>query len=191
MRTQLRIVAGTLRGRKLVYTVDRDLRPMPDMVRQALFNSLGDAVPGRTFFDLYAGTGAVGIEALSRGATAVIFVEREPQAAREISRHLRSFGVAESAIVRRADVHRWVEQWSAPFDPVIVFLGPPYPDLEHHPENLIRAVATVQEKVAPVSMVILQSDRGFDTQELPEAANWEHRTYGRNRLSTWIKRISG
>src|SRR5262245_34958321 len=128
MRTQLRIVAGSLRGRRLTCTVAPGLRPMPDMVRQALFSILGNAVPGRTFYDLFAGTGAVGLEALSRGADCVVFVERDNRVAAEIGRHLTEFGVADRADVERADVYRWADRWDAPAEPVNLFLGPPYPD---------------------------------------------------------------
>src|SRR5208337_4003088 len=75
MRTQIRIVAGSLRGRKLSCTVNPNLRPTPQMVREALFSILGNAVPNRPFFDVFAGTGVVGLEAVSRGATMVTLVE--------------------------------------------------------------------------------------------------------------------
>jgi 16S rRNA (guanine(966)-N(2))-methyltransferase RsmD len=189
MRTQVRIVAGALRGRRLDYKVDRDLRPMPDMVRQALFNILGDAVPERTFFDLFAGTGAVGIEALSRGAASAAFVERDARVAAAIIRHLQEFGIADRARVERVDVYRWVERWHFPPEPVIVFLGPPYPDLANRAADLMHVVRVLQEKAAAASLLVLQSDRSFDPQLLPEAATWEHRIYGRNRLSTWTKRV--
>src|SRR5689334_2118201 len=106
MRAQLRIVAGSLRGRKLNCVVEPGLRPTPDMVREALFNILGNAVPGRPFFDLFAGTGAVGLEALSRGAAPVEFIEREPRAASSIIKHLHAFDVADQARVYKADVYR-------------------------------------------------------------------------------------
>src|SRR5438132_10195582 len=111
MKTQLRIVAGSLKGRRLSYTPDRHLRPTPDLVRGALFSILGNAVPGRPFFDLFAGTGAVGMEALSRGAIPVVFVERDVRIAGAILHHLQSFGVADQANIHRADVYRWIERW--------------------------------------------------------------------------------
>jgi len=188
MRTQLRIAAGSLRGRKVIYHVDRDVRPMPDMVRQALFNMLGDAVPGRAFFDLFAGTGAVGLEALSRSAERVEFVERDARVAGQILRHLQDFGVTERARLHRADVYRWAERWEAPEQPVIVFLGPPYPALEDQPDRLMVVIGLLQSKVAPISILVLQSDKGFETGVLPDSVRWEHRLYGRNRLSTWIKK---
>src|SRR5215831_3898820 len=99
MKTQLRIVAGSLKGRRLNYTPDPHVRPTPDLVREALFSILGNAVPDRPFFDLFAGTGAVGMEALSRGATPVTLVERNIPIAGAIVRHLHHFGVAGQATV--------------------------------------------------------------------------------------------
>src|SRR5438094_5986011 len=114
MRTQLRIVAGSLRGRKLTCDVNPQVRPAPQMVREALFSILGNAVPDRPFFDLFAGTGAVGLEALSRGASTATFLERDIRAAGEIVRHLHTFDVASRAAVHRLDVYRWAERWEAP-----------------------------------------------------------------------------
>src|SRR4029077_16212685 len=109
MRTQLRIVAGSLRGRKLTGTVNPSRRPPPQMVREALFSILGNAVPGRPFYDVFAGTGVVGLEALSRGAASVLFVERDFRLIAELERHVAAFGVGETARIARADVYRWIE----------------------------------------------------------------------------------
>src|SRR5437660_1746463 len=84
MRTEVRIVAGSLRGRKLTCHVNPDLRPTPQMVREALFSILGNAIPERVFVDIFAGTGVVGVEALSRGASSTLFVERDLRLAQEI-----------------------------------------------------------------------------------------------------------
>src|SRR6266516_2771401 len=94
MRVQVRIVAGELRGRKLMCDVTPELRPTPQMVREALFSILGNAVPDRPFFDVFAGTGVIGLEALSRGASAVTFVERDFRLTDAIDKHIREFGVA-------------------------------------------------------------------------------------------------
>src|SRR5262245_59116887 len=111
MKTQIRIVAGALRGRKLSCTVGPHLRPTPQMVREALFSILGNAIPDRPFYDVFAGTGVVGLEALSRGASAVTFVERDFRLIGDIERHLQAFGVAGQARVARTDVYRWAERW--------------------------------------------------------------------------------
>src|SRR5438874_3912827 len=111
MRVQLRIVAGQLRGRKLVFNISGKLRPAPQMVREALFSILGNAVPDRPFYDVFAGTGANGMEALSRGASRGSFIERDFRLAKDIDTHLRHFGVAKQAQVIRTDVYRWAGQW--------------------------------------------------------------------------------
>ena len=95
MRVQLRIVAGSLRGRKILCQVHPGLRPTPQMVREALFSILGNAVPNRPFVDVFAGTGANGMEALSRGASYAYFIERDFRLAQDIDDHLKRFGVAD------------------------------------------------------------------------------------------------
>ncbi len=188
MRTQLRIVAGSLRGRRLSCHLGPHLRPMPDMVRQAMFSILGDAIPGRPFYDLFAGSGAVGLEALSRGAEPVYFVERDPRTAGQIAVHLRAFGVEERAHVQRSDVYRWVERWQPPAEAVTIFLGPPYRDFEERLDALVRVLADLQLKAAKGSVLVLQADHDAPRREsLPDAAHWEERVYGRNRLLFWVK----
>src|SRR5262245_57429144 len=107
MKTQIRIVAGSLRGRKLTCTVTPNLRPTPQMVREALFSVLGDAVPDRRFYDVFAGTGVVGMEAVSRGASRTTFVERDFRLVADLERHVRLFGVADDVDIVRGDVYRW------------------------------------------------------------------------------------
>jgi 16S rRNA G966 N2-methylase RsmD len=209
MRTHLRIVAGSLRGRRFSFTADPALRPLPDMVRQALFNILGNAVPDRPFFDLFAGTGAVGLEALSRGASRVEFVERDPRVAREIFGNLQTFGVVGKAKVHRTDVYRWAQHWQAPPEqappeqappeqappeqappePATLFLGPPFPEYEHRLEALLGLLGLLQRKAAPDSVLVLQSEKTFVPDKLPDVDRWEHRRYGRNQLSIWTKEL--
>lgn len=191
MRTQLRIVAGSLRGRKLTCTVNPHLRPMPDMVRQALFSILGDAVPERPFYDLFAGTGAVGLEALSRGARPVYLIERDPRTASEIIGHLKAFAIADHAQVQRVDAYRWAAHWQAPEEPVNIFLGPPYPDFASRLDALVLALADLQHKVAAGSVLVLQAERTAPPRNLlPDPENWEERAYGRNRLLLWVKPVA-
>jgi 16S rRNA (guanine966-N2)-methyltransferase len=187
MRVQLRIVAGTLRGRKLTCTVTNDLRPAPQMLREALFSILGNAVPGRPFVDVFAGTGAVGLEALSRGAGSVLFVERDFRLASDLDHNLQRFAVADRGQVLRADAYRWAEYWQAPAEPVNVFLGPPYPDFDRRRKDLLLLVADLQRKLAPESVLVLQSERHPLLDKLPDRDRWEERRYGRNHLLIWVK----
>src|SRR5437764_13036637 len=108
MRVSIRIVAGSLRGRKVVCNHSAELRPTPQMVREAFFSILGNAIPDRLFIDLFAGTGALGMEALSRGASATFFVERDFRAVQAIEQHLREFELTRQAKILRSDVHRRV-----------------------------------------------------------------------------------
>src|SRR5438034_3246302 len=121
MKVNLRIVAGEQRGRKLTCIFNPQLRPTPDRVREALFNILRERVPGRLFIDVFAGSGIVGLEALSRGAAAALFLERDARQAQDIERHARDLGYAEQARVQRTDVYRWAEAWQPPAEPVSVF----------------------------------------------------------------------
>jgi len=121
----LRIISGTLKGRRIDAPDWAGLRPTSDRLRETLFNVLGPRVPGAHFLDGYAGTGAVGIEALSRGAALVTFVERDPRAIRLIERNLARCGVSERYAIIRAgfeDASARIAQ--APVD--IVFVDPPY-----------------------------------------------------------------
>ena len=187
MRTQLRIVAGALRGRKLTCDVNPQVRPAPQMVREALFSILGNAVPGRPFFDLFAGTGAVGLEALSRGASHVFFVECDVRVADQIQKHLLAFHVADRASVVRGDVYHWAQRWQAPLEPVTLFLGPPFADFERRLEALLTLVADLQTKVAPDSVLALQSETPFTADALADGPQWDVRKYGRNQLMIWVK----
>jgi 16S rRNA (guanine(966)-N(2))-methyltransferase RsmD len=187
MRIQLRIVAGVLRGRKLHCTLHGQVRPTPQMVREALFSILGDAVPDRPFVDIFGGTGAVGLEALSRGASQVQFIERDVRLAGEIEQHLRAFDVADRARVLRADAYRWAERWEAPGEPVNIFVSPPFRDFEQRLDALLLMTADLQRKVAAGSVLVVQAEKGFPAERLPESDQWERRTYGRNELLIWVK----
>jgi 16S rRNA (guanine(966)-N(2))-methyltransferase RsmD len=186
-RTQIRIVAGSLRGRKLTCVVNPDLRPTPQMVREALFSILGDAVPDRPFFDVFAGTGVVGLEALSRGASRATFVERDFRLLADLEKHLAAFGVADRAALARSDVYRWAERWRAPAEPATVFLSPPFADFQQRNDELMAVVAHLQERGAPGSVVVLQGERGADLDRLPQPEQWDRRQYGRNLLLFWVK----
>jgi 16S rRNA (guanine(966)-N(2))-methyltransferase RsmD len=191
MRTQLRIVAGDLRGRKILCTVNPRLRPTPQMVREALFSILGDAVPDRLFVDVFAGTGVNGLEALSRGAKHALFLERDVRSAGEIAKHARAFGVADRTTLLRADVYRWAERWHPPDEPINLFLSPPFADLTDRIDEFVKLTALLQAKLPSGSVFVIQAEDGFGLEELPEAVAWEVRKYGRNLLLIWVKPATG
>ena len=125
----MRVVAGSAGGRRLRAPAGRKVRPTTDMVREAVFSSLAslNAVEGKRVVDLFAGTGALGIEALSRGASSAVFVEADPTAIAVIRANLADTGLARGATVVRSDAIRWVRDAAASggrFD--LVFADPPY-----------------------------------------------------------------
>ena len=121
----LRIIGGAWRGRRIHFPPVAAIRPTPDRVRETLFNWLQMDVAGSRCLDLYAGSGALGLEALSRGASHVVFVEVDSGAARHLSQTLHDFQ-CDRGVVVTADVKRYLAGPSEPFD--IVFLDPPYAD---------------------------------------------------------------
>jgi 16S rRNA (guanine966-N2)-methyltransferase len=187
MRTQIRIIAGSLRGRKLTCTVSENLRPTPQRVREALFSILGNAVPGQPFFDVFAGTGVIGLEAISRGAALATFVERDFRLIDELERHLKAFKVGASARILRTDVYRWAERWLPPKEPVNVFLSPPFADLTGKTGELLGVIRGFQERLAPGSVLILQAEPAEMLAQLPDRDAWDERVYGRNHLLFWVR----
>lgn len=190
MRTQIRIVSGSLRGRKLSCEVNPSLRPTPLRVREALFSILGNAVPGRPFYDVFAGTGVIGLEALSRGASRAVFIERDFRLIADLEKHFKAFRVQNLADIARTDVYRWADHWRAPAEPATVFLSPPFSDLEERPEDMLRAIASLQEKAAVGSVLVLQAEAAPLLAELPDRPAWDERVYGRNHLLFWVKEDS-
>jgi 16S rRNA (guanine(966)-N(2))-methyltransferase RsmD len=162
----MRVIAGKYRSRTLRSLKGQMLRPTSDRLRETLFNILGTAVGGAVFVDLYAGTGAVGIEALSRGARHVIFVEQHASAVALIRRNLDSLEIGAEAEILAMDAVRAIERLGARrVHAQFVFLDPPYAaDLEY--ENALEALGE-SPLVAPEGRVIVEHLR---KRELPERA---------------------
>ncbi|MEZ5825521.1 MAG: 16S rRNA (guanine(966)-N(2))-methyltransferase RsmD [Geminicoccaceae bacterium] len=122
--TAPRIVAGRYRGRRIAVPADGAVRPTASRMREALFSRLSNDLVGARFLDLFAGSGAIGLEALSRGASSVLFVEKDHEAVRSISENLRTFGTGDEARVIRGDARSSLPNRPPAFD--IVFADPPY-----------------------------------------------------------------
>ncbi len=133
----MRVIAGTFRSRQLKSLKGLALRPTSDRLRETLFNILAPRIDGSRFIDAFAGTGAVGIEAISRGASDVVFIENHPPAATLIQKNLDSLEIQSGASILTMDALRALKRLavahkstSAPFD--IVFLDPPYAAAEEY-----------------------------------------------------------
>jgi 16S rRNA (guanine(966)-N(2))-methyltransferase RsmD len=118
----MRVIAGEFRSRRLKSIPGLATRPTPDRLRETLFDILGSRVEGAVFLDAYAGTGAVGIEALSRGAARAIFIERSKGAEKVLRENLASLGVEDRALVALGTAASLMPHYQAG----IVFLDPPY-----------------------------------------------------------------
>ncbi len=188
-KTEVRIVAGSLRGRKLTVVVHEGLRPTPQMVREALFSILGNAVPDRPFYDVFAGTGVVGLEAVSRGAASARLIERDAKLAADMQKAADRFGVADRVQVLRTDGYRWAERWvPTPGQPVNVFLSPPFPDLTGAKlTDFFTLAGTLWAKMPDESVLVLQVEDGFPVAEVPDPTAWDVRKYGRNVLMFRVK----
>ena len=123
-RNSVRIIGGAWRGRRIEFPAPAGLRPTPDRVRETLFNWLQHDVAGARCLDLFAGSGALGLEALSRGAQDVVFVETSVAAARALNLQLGRLGGASRGLVIEAGATRFLRTPGEPFD--IVFLDPPF-----------------------------------------------------------------
>jgi len=158
---RIRIIGGRWRGRRLPVTDLPGLRPTPDRVRETLFNWLAPAIAGARCLDLFAGSGALGFEAASRGAGGVVLVDRHPRAVahlREVARALEGPAIE----VRLADALAWLEQAQDRFD--VVFLDPPFG------QGLIAAACGLLEArglVADRGLVYLESEATLLEPPLP------------------------
>jgi 16S rRNA (guanine966-N2)-methyltransferase len=171
----MRVIAGTYRSRILKSLKGLSLRPTSDRLRETLFNVLGSDVAGSKFLDLFAGTGAIGIEALSRGAAEAVFVENHAPAAALIRRNLESLGIRTGATVLAADSLRGLETLAPRknaktpgYD--FVFLDPPYAAAKEY-ARVLEFLGSA-DLVAPGGVVIAEHRRSVD---LPEEVRTLHR----------------
>ncbi len=179
----MRVVAGEAKGRKLKAVPGEGTRPILDRVKTALFDTLGRRVMDCRFLDLFAGTGQVGIEALSRGALHATFVEREPKALRVLRDNLAATGFTDRATVLPMDVFRFLSAGSArggTEDYDIVFLAPPqYQDLI--PKTL--AVLDRWPRLVAGGLVVAQQDpKERQAEGLERLSLADQRRYGTTLL---------
>lgn len=160
----IRIIGGRWRGRRIRFPDVPDIRPTPDRVRETLFNWLGSRVIGARCLDLFAGSGALGLEALSRGASRAVFVDQSAAATRALVALVTELD-AKAAQVEREDALRFLARTSQPFD--IVFLDPPFA------AGLLSKVAERLEQgwLAPDAFVYVECAAREALPPLPD--NWQ------------------
>jgi 16S rRNA (guanine966-N2)-methyltransferase len=170
----MRIIAGEFRSRRLRAPKGLDIRPTPDLLRQALFNVLGRRVEGAVFVDAYAGTGAVGLEALSRGAARVVFIERAAAAVALIRANAAALNVTPRCLIVQGAAAALAARYPAD----IVFLDPPYPLRAEYGRTLEELGRT------PPALAVVQHDRRHELQETyGQLRRTRTLTYGDNCLT--------
>jgi 16S rRNA (guanine966-N2)-methyltransferase len=181
----MRVIAGTAKGRKLKSVPGDSTRPITDRVKVALFDIIAGEVQGASFLDLFAGTGGVGIEALSRGTRRAVFVDLNPQAIRIIRENLMLTRLEKQATVIRSDSFQYLERRERqPFD--IIYVAPP-----QYQGLWVRALETINRQpdwLSPDGMVIVQIDPK-EIHEIPmnRLSEFDRRRYGSTLLLFYEK----
>ena len=202
---ELKIIGGKHRGRKLTYEPFRRgegeatvTRPMKHRVRESIFNLVGVGAEGRHAIDLFAGTGALGLEALSRGSVHATFIERHVPTARVVEENIKGLGVEEQSTLLMTSAFLWgkrnlvkgeTEWWRAdgvnaadavgvaPPPPAavpwLVFCSPPYDFFVDRQEETLGLIAAVMEHCPPDSIVVTESDERFDATLLPDGEQYQ------------------
>lgn len=194
----LRIVGGTFRGRKLKHHGDAEVtRPMKHRVREAIFNLVGTQAAGMHALDLFAGTGALGLEALSRGAVWATFIERHVPTAGVVRDNMASLGVTDRCDLLVTSAFVWCKRdlpqpmggWSGgpPGAPWLAFVSPPYQLYIDDPTAMLSMVEALQRHAPPGSMLVVESDARFDPTTLPTPNNsaWDIREYPPAVVAVW------
>ena len=175
----LRIIGGKFRGSKLSYLGDRRLRPMKDRVREAAFNLIHSYVEGSFVLDLFGGTGALGLEALSRGAVGAVFTEQHFPTVRIIRQNIAALGLEAQTQVFAGDVflHYKKEQALPKDHPWLIFCSPPYFFFQERLEDLLDLLNGLWEQAPPQSVLVVESDTTFDWSVLESFGQWDIREY--------------
>ncbi len=168
MNGKIRIIGGQWRGRKLQVPDKQGLRPTPNRVRETLFNWLASHLPGSYCLDLFAGSGALGIEAASRGAKQVVLVEQERDIVQSLKHQTKTFADANNLEIICADALKFLQQTPATrFD--IVFLDPPFE------RDLLEPCCNLLEQngwLKPHAYIYIETDRQIKTVNFPNIA-WQ------------------
>ena len=213
----LRIIGGEFRGSKLRYHGDPGTRPMKHRVREAIFNLISTESEGRHAIDLFAGTGALGLEALSRGARSATFIEKHVPTARVIQENIGALGVEDRATLLTTSAFLWSKrdlpisdfglrnaELSETSDsaipdpqspiPWLVFCSPPYAFYIERTRDMLDLIGTVLDHAPEGSIMIVEADERFDFELLPgEVAverhdkGWNVRTYPPAVVGVWRK----
>lgn len=178
----MRVITGFARGRKLKTLEGLEVRPTTEKVKEAVFSALHFKIPGSVFLDLFSGSGQMGIEALSRGASLAVFVDQSKKAQEVIKDNLKAAGLSRQSRVVAADALSFLNGAKDKFD--IVFLDPPY-----NKGILTEILPVLADKMNDGGTIVCEYEKG---EEIPEAAGEfcriKDRKYGKTMVSVYEKR---
>ncbi len=187
--SKLRIIGGDMRGRGVLYLGDRDIRPMKESLREALFNIVGPAIKGRVAWDLFSGTGILAIESLSRGAIGAVAIEKSRLFARTIRQSAERLGLEPQHVqVLTGDTFRVAPRRMAEIledgetSPWVVYFCPPYAMWVEQTAQLFELLTTTAKLAPAGSLLVTETDKFFDIQSLP-LGPWDVRPKGNMTLA--------
>jgi 16S rRNA (guanine966-N2)-methyltransferase len=193
----IRIIGGEFRGRRLNYHGDQLVRPMKHRTREAIFDLIGTGCGGRHAIDLFAGTGALGLEALSRGSTSATFIERHVPTAQIIEQNIRILGVEGRTEVLVTSAFLWAKRdletaARKAEHPWLVFCSPPYSFYTDRQDEMFDMIAGIRTSSPPESILVVEAEVPFDFSVLQDAEDpknnadaWDVRTYQPAVVGIW------
>jgi 16S rRNA (guanine966-N2)-methyltransferase len=179
----MRIIAGEFRSRPLLPPTGNITRPITDRVKQSVFDIVNPWLENAIIYDLFAGTGSLGLECLSRGAASATFFESDPSALDHLKKNIANLSVQSRAKIVTSDLFKWfasTKELTQRAD--VIFLDPPYAFLKDRPEDLKTLATQIATKhLAPKGLVIFRHDAA-DTLNLPPLHPLDTRNYGSMRV---------
>jgi 16S rRNA (guanine966-N2)-methyltransferase len=193
---EVRIIGGQFRGRRLQYHGDPTVRPMKHRTREAIFNLISTECGGLHAIDLFAGTGVLGLEAISRGAAGATLIEKHVPTARVIEANIRTLGVEDCATLVISSAFLWAKRDLAPAlttateRPWLVFCSPPYAFYRERQDEMLELIHNIQSHASAGSILIVEADDSFDLNMLRSAAgpgfgDWDIRSYAPAIVGLW------
>jgi 16S rRNA (guanine966-N2)-methyltransferase len=181
-----------MRGRTIPYNGDNSLRPMKDRVRESVFNLVGPRVVGKHVLDLFAGTGAMTFESLSRGAASATLFERKFPIAKLIESAAKEFDVSDRVEVSPGDTFVWAKKLtSTPDLPWLIFCCPPYDFYVARRADIFDLIQWLWNAAPPSSVLVIESDERFEPATLLPEGDWDIRTYAPAVIGIIEKPVAG
>jgi 16S rRNA (guanine966-N2)-methyltransferase len=179
---RLRIIAGSLGGRRIQYDGNPDTRPMKEKTREAVFSLLGGYLYGNFAIDLFAGTGVLGFESVSRGATGALLLELSRPVVTTLLANMRALGLSDRVRVQNVDTLRWMRGIDAhssglPDEPWVIYCCPPYALWKNRTDRMIDGLKNLHQIAPTGSRIVCEAESSFDLEGVLPGWDWDIRQY--------------